>query len=93
MIIGSSGSGKANTLINLIREQDYKDVGDKIYLYAKDLNEPKYHFFIEKHEYAGIKHKIDPTAYFEGSDTMDDVYENIDSYNPKRDRKVSLNCF
>ena len=68
MIIGSSGSGKANTLINLIREQDYKDVGDKIYLYAKDLNEPKYQFFIEKHEYAGIKHKIDPTAYFEGSD-------------------------
>ena len=56
---------------------------DKIYLYAKDLNEPKYQFLIEKREYAGIKHKNDPTAYFECSDTMDDVYENIDYYNPK----------
>ena len=78
LIIGGSGSGKTNTLINLINEQDYNDVIDKIYLYAKDLNEPKYQFLIEKREYAGIKHKNDPTAYFECSDTMDDVYKNID---------------
>ena len=45
---------------------------------------------IEKREYAGIKHKNDPTAYFECSDTMDDVYENIDYYNPKWDRKVLI---
>ena len=51
---------------------------DKIYLCAKDLNEPKYQFLIEKREYAGIKHQNDPTAYFECSDTMDDVYKNID---------------
>ena len=58
MIIGGSGSEKTNTLISLIKEQDYKDAIDKIYLYAKDLNEPKYQFLIEKHEYAGIKHKM-----------------------------------
>ena len=34
LIIGGSGSGKTNTLLNLIRQQD--DI-DKIYLYAKDL--------------------------------------------------------
>ena len=51
-IIGDSGSGKTNTLNNLISVQDYNDVIDKIYLYAKDLNEPKYQFLIEKHEYA-----------------------------------------
>ena len=39
IIIGGSGSGKTNTLINLINEQD--DI-DKIYLYARDLSEPKY---------------------------------------------------
>ena len=78
LIIGGSGSGKTNTLLNLIKEQDKHDVIDKIYLYAKDLNEPKYQFLIEKREYAGIKHKNDPTAYFECSDTMDDVYKNID---------------
>ena len=38
-VIGGSGSGKANTLLNLINEQN--DI-DKIYLYARDLNEPKY---------------------------------------------------
>ena len=38
-ITGGSGSGKTNTLLNLINEQN--DI-DKIYLYARDLNEPKY---------------------------------------------------
>ena len=90
LIIGGSGSGKTNTLLNLIKEQDKHDVIDKIYLYAKDLNEPKYQFLIEKREYAGIKYKNDPTAYFECSNTMDDVYENIDYYNPKRDRNVLI---
>ena len=73
MIIGGSGSGKTNTLINLISEQDNRDVIDKIYLYAKDLNEPKYQFLIKKHEYV----KNDPTANFECLNTMDDVYEII----------------
>ena len=39
LIISGSGSRKTNTLLNLINEQD--DI-DKIYLYAKDLSEPKY---------------------------------------------------
>ena len=57
LIIGGSGSGKTNTLLNLIKEQD--DI-DKIYLYAKDLSEPKYEFLIKKCEDAGIKHLNDP---------------------------------
>ena len=43
LIIGGSGSGKTNTLLNLINEQ--KDI-DKIYLYAKDLSESKYEYLI-----------------------------------------------
>ena len=39
LIIGGSGSRKTNTLLNLINNQ--ADI-DKIYLYAKDLYEPKY---------------------------------------------------
>ena len=39
LIISGSGSGKTNTLLNLINEQD--DI-EKIYLYRKDLSEPKY---------------------------------------------------
>ena len=38
IIIGGSGSGKTNALINLINEQNYID---KIYLNARDLSEPK----------------------------------------------------
>ena len=41
-IIGSSGSGKTNTLLDLINEQDKRDVIDKIYFHARDLNEPKF---------------------------------------------------
>ena len=41
LIIGGSGSGKTNALLNLIKEQDNDSFIDKIYLYAKDLNERK----------------------------------------------------
>ena len=58
LIIGGSGSGKTNTLLNLIKEQDYHDVIDKIYLYARDLSEPKYQILIKKHEDAGIRMQI-----------------------------------
>ena len=81
LITGGSGSGKTNTLLNLIKEQD--DI-DKIYLYAKDLSEPKYEFLIKKREDAGIKRLNNPNAFIECSNTMDDVYENIDEYNPNR---------
>ena len=60
LITGGSGSGKINTLLNLIKEQDYHDVIDKIYLYAKDLNEPKYQFLIKKRKDPGIKNLNDP---------------------------------
>ena len=74
LIIGGSGSGKTNTLLNLINEQ--KDI-DKIYLYAKDLSEPKYEFLIRNRENAGIKNVNDPNALIECSNTMDGVYEKI----------------
>ena len=67
LIIGSSGSGKTKALLNLIKEQD--DI-DKIYLYAKDLSEPKYEFLIKKHEDAGIKHLNDSNTFIECSNTM-----------------------
>ena len=54
LIIGASGSGKNNPLLNLI-QKDNNNFIDKIYLYAKDLDESKYQFLIEKRENAGIK--------------------------------------
>ena len=87
LIIGGSGSGKTNALLNLIKEQD--DI-DKIYLYAKDLSEPKYEFLIKKREDVGIKYCNDPNAFIECSNRMDDVYQNIDDYNPTRKRRILI---
>ena len=86
-IIGGSGSGKRNTLLNLINEQ--KDI-DKIYLYAKDLSEPKYEYLIKNRENAGIKHVNDGNAFIECSNTMDDVYKSINDYNPNKRRKILI---
>ena len=85
LIIGGSGSGKTKKLLNLIKEQ--KDI-DKIYLYAKDLSELKYEYLIKNRENAGIKHLHDSKAFIECSNAMNDVYENIDNYNPNRKRKI-----
>ena len=85
LIIGGSGSGKTNALITLINEQD--DIG-KMYLYAKDLSEPKYEILIKNCKNTGIKHFNDPNAFIECSNTMDDVYENINDYNPSTKRKI-----
>ena len=85
MIIGVSGSGKTNSLLNLISKQG--DI-DKVYLYAKDLSEPNYKFLINRREDTWIKHLNDQKAFTKCSNTMDDVYENIDEYNPTRKRKI-----
>ena len=78
LIIGGSGSGKTNALLNLKGQQD--DI-DKIYLDGKDLSEPKYEFFIKKLEGAGINNLKDLNEFIECSNTMDDVCKNIGDYN------------
>ena len=87
LIIGGSGSGKTNALINLINEKN--DI-DKIYLYARDLSEPKYEYLIETREDAGIKHLNNSNAFIECSNTMDSVYENIYDFDSSRRRKMLI---
>ena len=72
LIIGSSGSGKTNSLFNLINHQP--DI-DKIYFYAKGLNEAKYQFLINIRESAGLKHFNGSKAFIEYSNDMDDIYK------------------
>ena len=50
LIIGLSGSGETNALLNSIQKQNNGSPIDKIYLYAEDLSEPKYQPLIEKCE-------------------------------------------
>ena len=91
MIIGGSGSGKTNSLLNLINgQQDSDSLIDKIYLYAKDLSKSKYEFLIKKWKNVGIKHYNDPNAFIQCPNTMDNVYENINDCNPSRKRKILI---
>ena len=87
LIIGPSGSGKANTLLHLINNLHPID---KIYLYAKDIDEKKYQFLINKREQAGLKSLNDSKPFIEYSNDMDDVFDNINNYNKNRDKKVLI---
>ena len=85
LIIGGSGSGKTNSLFNLINRQP-----DLIYLYAKGLYEAKYHFLINTRENTGLKHFNDPKVFIEYSNNVDVIYKNIKKYNPKKNVKCQL---
>ena len=87
LIIGPSGSGKTNFLLHFINH--FHPI-DKIYLYAKDTDEKKYQYLINKREQAGIKSLNDPHAFIEYSNDMNDVLENINNYNKNRDKKVLI---
>ena len=71
LITGGSGSGKTNTLLNLINGQE--DI-DKIYLYAKYLSESRYEYLIKNRENKEIRHLNDSKAFTECLNTKDDVY-------------------
>ena len=87
LIIGGSGSGKTNVLLNLIDNQP--DI-DKIYLYAKDAYEAKYQYLINIREKVGLKRFNDPKAFIEYSNDMYDVYKNIDEYNIDKEHKILI---
>ena len=87
LIIGPSGSGKTSTLLHLIN--NFHPI-DKIYLYAKDTDETKYQYLINKREHAGIKNLNDPHAFIEYLSDMNDVLDDINNYNKNRDKKVLI---
>ena len=87
LIIGPSSSGKTNTLLHLIYNLHPID---KMYLYAKDTDEKKYQFLINKREHAGKKNLNDPKAFIEYSNDVDDVLDDINNYNKNRDKKLLI---
>ena len=73
--------------MNLINNQP--DI-DKIYLYAKDPYEKKYQYLINKREKVGLNHFNDHKTFIECSNDMQDVYKNIEDYNPIKKRKILI---
>ena len=82
-----SGSAKTNSLFNIISQQP--DI-DKVYLCTKDPYEAKYQFLINKRESTGLKHLNDSKAFIKYSNDMDDIYKNIEEYNPIKKRKILI---
>ena len=87
LIVGGSGSGKTNALLNLINNQP--DI-NKMFLYAKDPYEAKYQYFISKREKVGLDHFNYPKAFIEYSNDMQDVYKNTEDYNPGKKRRMLI---
>ena len=87
LIIGVLVSRKTNSLFKLLSHQP--DI-DKIYLYAKDLYEIKYQLLINKRESTDLKHLNDSKAFIEYSSDMNNIYKNIEEYNPNKKRKILI---
>ena len=84
LIIGVSGSGKTNVLLDLIKNKQ-PDI-NKIYLYVKEPFESKYQLLINGKEKLGIKKFKNSKAFINYSQTIDNVYENLEDYNPTKKR-------
>ena len=84
LIIGGSGSGKKNALLNLINHEP--DIA-RIYWYPKDPYEAKYQLLINKRESIGSRYLNDSKAFMEYSNDMDDIYQNIEEFNPNKKEK------
>ena len=60
---------------------------DKIYLFPKDLHAAKYQLLINQGENTGSKHCNDCKAFIEYSNDINDIYKNIEQYNPNKKSK------
>ena len=85
LIIGGSGSGKTNLLLNLIPTRHWQN----IFVY-KNPYEAKYQYLINKREGVGINHFNDPEVFIDYSNDMHDVYKNIDEYNLDKENKILI---
>ena len=87
-IIGGSGSGKTNVLMNLIIHQ-WPDI-DKIYSNVKDPFESKYQLLINGRKNIGIEILKKTKAFIDYSQTNDDVDNSLEDYNPTKKRRVLI---
>ena len=87
LVIGGSGSGKTNVLLNLIKHKR-PDIDRIYYLYVKDSFKSKYELLIKGGVKVGIKKLNHSKAFIDYSQAIGDVYENFEDYNPTKKRKM-----
>ena len=59
-------------------------------MYAKGPYEAKYQFLFKKREDVGTKHFNNSKAFIEYSNNMNNIYKNIENYNPNEKRKILI---
>ena len=87
LTVRGSGSGKTNALLHPINHEP--DI-DKIYLYANDPYEAKYQLLINKRKSTGLKYLNDSKAFIKCSNDMNNIYKNIEEYNPNKKRSLLI---
>ena len=66
------------------------------FIYANDPCKAKFQFsilnqfLINKQESAGLQYFNDSKIFIEFSNDMDNIYENIEEYNPNKKRKILI---
>ena len=61
-----------------------------MFLYAKYPYDAKYQLLIDKRESTGLQNLNESKAFIEYSNYMDDIYKNIEEYNPNKKRKMLI---
>ena len=61
---------------------------DKFFLYAKGPYKAKYPLLFNKRKSTGLKSLNDSKAFIEYSNNVDDIYKDIEDYNPNKKRKI-----
>ena len=75
-------------LLNLRKHQRLDT--DKVYLYVKDPFESNYQLLINGREKVGIQILKNPKAFTDYSQTIDNVYEKLEDFNPIKKRSVLI---
>ena len=88
LVLEGSRSDKINALMNLIKYQQPGIV--KIHLYIKNLFQSKYILLINGGQKPQARKWKDSKAFIDYWQTMDDVYENLEDYNPEKKRKLLI---
>ena len=90
---GKTNSGKTNALVNLLLNKKYFLPAQRIYLYASDLQDPKYILLLEHYEKIEInmqkKLKDDKFKMFFCSDKIEDIIP-INEYDKKYNNLVII---
>ena len=82
-----SGSRKTNSLLNLSNcEPDI----DKIHLSTKHPYEAKFTLLINKRKSTGSMYLNDWKSFIKCSNDMDDIYKNIEDYNPNKKQIILI---